>query len=157
MTAAELRAANADRERVVSRLIRAQEQGRIDVFEFDERLAAAYAARTYGELDALTVDLPAEAPEAGPAGPAGGVPTGVPTGGPRLPGRRGRGYLLALRIEGAAWLFASVINLMIWAIVSVAGAHAAYPWWIWVAGPWGLVLLARVLVGVPHGCVRTRF
>jgi hypothetical protein len=54
----ETRASNSEREAVVQRLIRALEQGRLTVEEFDERSAAAYAARTHGELTALTRDLP---------------------------------------------------------------------------------------------------
>jgi hypothetical protein len=33
-------------------------EGRLTADEFDERLDALYAARTYGELDALVADLP---------------------------------------------------------------------------------------------------
>ena len=32
--------------------------GRIDLAELDERLEATYAAKTYGELVPITVDLP---------------------------------------------------------------------------------------------------
>lgn len=42
----------------------------------------------------------------------------------------------------AAWLSASLINLMIWAVISVTTLSWVYPWWIWVAGPWGAILLA---------------
>lgn len=146
----ELRAANADRIRVVERLDRAHAEGRLDLLEFDERLAAAYAARTYGDLESLTSDLPGPdvaAPSAGvdgAGGRAGDRGRGHSGGGGGVASRRARGYRLALRIETGAWLFASAVNVLIWAIVSVAGAHTAYPWWIWVAGPWGLVLLARM-------------
>lgn len=46
------------------------------------------------------------------------------------------------RAAVAAWASVSVINLLIWAIVSMARMEWAYPWWVWVAGPWGAVLLA---------------
>ncbi|MDT7608248.1 MAG: hypothetical protein QOG96_2751, partial [Pseudonocardiales bacterium] len=62
MAVHELRAADSDRERVVERLRRANDEGRIDLFEFDERAAAAYAARTYAELAPLTADLPEPGP-----------------------------------------------------------------------------------------------
>lgn len=55
---AELRASDADRERVAERLREALAEGRLDMEEFDARLGAAYAARTYGELVPLTRDLP---------------------------------------------------------------------------------------------------
>jgi hypothetical protein len=42
-----------------------------------------------------------------------------------------------------AWAAASAINLVIWAVVSIAALSLVYPWWIWVAGPWGVMLLVR--------------
>jgi hypothetical protein len=54
----DVRVADAERAGVVRRLERALREGRITVLEFDERTAAAYAARTRGELDDLTEDLP---------------------------------------------------------------------------------------------------
>lgn len=54
----QIRASNAEREAVLQRLLRALSDGRITADEFDERAAAAYAARTHGELAALTRDLP---------------------------------------------------------------------------------------------------
>ncbi|MDG4859097.1 DUF1707 domain-containing protein [Streptomyces sp. T-3] len=55
----ELRASDADRERVAERLRDAVAEGRLDMEEFEERLDAAYKARTYSELEPLTLDLPA--------------------------------------------------------------------------------------------------
>jgi hypothetical protein len=54
----ELRASDADRERVAEHLRDALAEGRLDMTEFEERLEAAYKARTYGELAPLTRDLP---------------------------------------------------------------------------------------------------
>ncbi|MGW7488008.1 DUF1707 SHOCT-like domain-containing protein [Streptomyces sp. NPDC054786] len=61
----ELRASDADRERVAEVLRDAVAEGRLAMEEFDERLDATYQARTYGELEPLTADLPVAA--AGPA------------------------------------------------------------------------------------------
>ncbi|WP_327362648.1 DUF1707 SHOCT-like domain-containing protein [Streptomyces sp. NBC_01296] len=55
----ELRASDADRDRVVERLRDAVAEGRIDMEEFEERLEAAYKSKTYAELEPLTSDLPA--------------------------------------------------------------------------------------------------
>jgi hypothetical protein len=57
--APELRASDADRERVAEVLRDALAEGRLDMEEFEERLEAAYKARTYGELAPITRDLPA--------------------------------------------------------------------------------------------------
>ncbi|MCU1661453.1 MAG: putative Translation initiation factor [Pseudonocardia sp.] len=52
------RASDAERQTVVRRLERALREGRLTIVEFDERTQAAYAARTRGELEDLTEDLP---------------------------------------------------------------------------------------------------
>lgn len=59
--ARELRASDADRERVVVLLRDAHGDGRLTADEHAERVERAYAARTLGELTAVTADLtPAE-------------------------------------------------------------------------------------------------
>ena len=71
-----LRISDADRHRVAELLREAAGEGRLDIDELDERLEAAYAAKTYGDLVPLTADLPlgaqhhplADAPPAGPPG-----------------------------------------------------------------------------------------
>ncbi|MFE1878960.1 DUF1707 SHOCT-like domain-containing protein [Streptomyces diastatochromogenes] len=55
----ELRASDADRERVAEVLRDALAEGRLDMEEFEERLEATYKARTYAELTPITRDLPA--------------------------------------------------------------------------------------------------
>ncbi|MFI9027414.1 DUF1707 domain-containing protein [Streptomyces sp. NPDC053560] len=73
----ELRASDADRDRVAEILRDALAEGRLRMEEFDERLEAAYQARTYGELEPLTADLPVGArdvpvlPAAAPRGAVG--------------------------------------------------------------------------------------
>lgn len=57
----ELRASDADRERVAEQLRDALAEGRLDMEEFEERLEAAFKARTYRELAPLTLDLPGAA------------------------------------------------------------------------------------------------
>jgi len=51
-------AATADRERTVGALRAGFVEGRLTQDELDERIAQAYAARTYGDLWGLTADLP---------------------------------------------------------------------------------------------------
>ena len=53
-----LRASDKDRERIASTLREAANEGRLSLHELDERLAAAYEARTYAELQPLVADLP---------------------------------------------------------------------------------------------------
>jgi hypothetical protein len=58
---ASMRAASADRERAVDVLKAGFTEGRLTQDEYNDRMGRAYAARTYGELTALTADLPAGA------------------------------------------------------------------------------------------------
>lgn len=125
-----MRAGDADRERVVERLRRAQSEGRLDLYEFDERTRRAWAAQTYDDLAVLVDDLPAERPRPAAGAPERPVPCAPDRGG----------------VVGA-WLVASLVNLVIWAMVSLSSGEAVYPWWIWVAGPWGAVLLAGWISG----------
>jgi len=53
-----LRASDADREQAVGVLRRGYADGRLASAEFEQRLTAAYGARTCGQLRALTADLP---------------------------------------------------------------------------------------------------
>jgi hypothetical protein len=53
-----MRAASADRERAVDVLKAGFAEGRLTQEEYNDRMGRAYAARTYGELAALTADLP---------------------------------------------------------------------------------------------------
>ena len=54
-----MRAADADRDRVVECLNMAYSEGRLSKDEYDGRLENALSARTYAELDQLVTDLPA--------------------------------------------------------------------------------------------------
>jgi hypothetical protein len=68
-----LRISDSDRHKVAEVLREAAGDGRIDLAELDERLEAAYSAKTYGELVPITADLPAH---------AGSHPAPALTGGP---------------------------------------------------------------------------
>lgn len=125
-----MRAADSDRERVAERLRVAHADGRLDLAEYDERVQQAWAARTYGELDTLTADLPGTQA----AVPAPRDRDNEPQG-HHWHGRGGRAAV-------TAWASASAINLVIWAIVCLSTMSWIYPWWVWVAGPWGAMLLA---------------
>jgi hypothetical protein len=68
-----VRAADTDRIQVAQLLTDAAAQGRLPMNEYEDRLAKAYAAQTYGELARLSADLPGSAtsaPGGGPCRPA---------------------------------------------------------------------------------------
>jgi hypothetical protein len=134
-----MRASDRDRQQVVERLRGALEDGRLTMDEYVDRMEAAYRAATYGELAPLCADLPASTPViAGPqtaaaaaAPPAVFSPAGYLAGLPTV-----------LKVLWTIWLTAVSINVVVWALVSGTGGHLAYPWPVWVAGPYGAVLFA---------------
>ena len=72
--ASQLRISDEDRHQVAEVLRRAAGEGRIDLDELEERLEAAYQAKTYGDLVPITADLPvagAPQPTARPPAAAG--------------------------------------------------------------------------------------
>lgn len=139
MNLPEHRAGDADRERVAAMLREAHVEGRLDVDELTARLDATYRAKTYGDLATVTADLP---PPRKRSRPPGSVPATVP--GSSVPARRGD---KGLRAAWAAWTVAVLVNVVIWGLVSVSAGEAIYFWPMWVAGPWGAVLLAVTLTG----------
>ncbi|MFI1829990.1 DUF1707 domain-containing protein [Streptomyces sp. NPDC020412] len=73
----EMRASDSERERIAERLRDAVAEGRLTMEEFNDRLDAAYRARTHGELEPLVSDLPApgttiESPATAPAATSSG-------------------------------------------------------------------------------------
>ena len=54
-----MRAADADRDRVMGLLNTAYTEGRVSKDEYDARLDCAWSARTYADLDQAVTDLPA--------------------------------------------------------------------------------------------------
>lgn len=121
-----IRASNADREAVVRRLNDAFSEGRLDMVELEERVSAAYAAKTLGDLRPLTGDLP---PPNQPAPPA--RPAEVERPAAHRPERSdGPGSMLRWAWYGGGSIVA--INFVIWAAVSLSAGDWVYPWWIWV-------------------------
>jgi len=136
----DLRAGDADRDRTIGLLRDAYSEGRLTHEEFEVRLEQAHAARTFGELDALTSDLPAPAPAPAPSAPAAAMSATGPDG----HSRRGR----SLRAAWASWLGVSVLVNVIWLATWVGdGGDAPSYWPIWVMGPWGAAMLIATLAG----------
>ena len=79
----DLRCSDVDRERVAEALRLAAGDGRLTLSELEERLDAAFRARTYGELEPITADLPQgpyPVPGLAPAAPVArrSPPAGMP-------------------------------------------------------------------------------
>ena len=129
-----LRAGNADREQVVTQLHKAFEEGRLDVTELDERIAAAYAAKTMGELMPLTADLP-----------SGRTPARVTPPVPARPAadRDVEDNSRRAALAGTFGLF--MVNVVIWAAVSVGTGDAVYFWPVWTAIPFVLAVVGAIV------------
>ncbi|SEG32861.1 protein of unknown function [Thermomonospora echinospora] len=135
-----MRASDADRDRVAESLREHCAVGRITVDELQERLEAVYVSKTFGELSRVTADLPEEDLYERPV-PARGAASATVA-------KRPQGELAqrGMRAVWATWAMVSAINFTVWLALALTG-EVVYPWWIWVAGPWGAVLLAGTLFG----------
>jgi hypothetical protein len=137
----EMRAGDADRQQVADRLRRALEEGRLDLGEYDERLQRAYAAKTYGDLGGLLDDLPAG--PATPAVPHAGVPHAAAP--PDLYHHATRRWLWE---NWESWFGVVGLVIGIWAFICLSAGELTYFWPMWVAGPWGLVLMGQTVAGL---------
>ena len=144
MPESHLRAADSDRTAVATVLGEHMAAGRLTVEEYEDRLARAYAAKTYGDLDALTVDLPSTAP-------APRVAAGATRSSEVVPHGRG-----VQPHAWQAWVRTSLIVVSIWVITSLASWQLIYFWPIWVIGPWGAVLLSQTIGGGGRNRTRDR-
>jgi Domain of unknown function (DUF1707) len=120
-------ASDADREVVAGRLRTASAEGRLDPDELEQRVAAAYGARTVGDLARLTADLPA-------------------TPAPHVPAHR-RAVTPAVREKLAAFIVANAACIGIWLVSGGAGDF--WPRWVLLAT--ALALLATFVKDVLGG------
>jgi hypothetical protein len=148
-----IRASDEDRDRAASLLREHHAAGRLNAEEFAERLDKAFAAKTIGELDELMADLPAidlyRLPDASLPRHGRGIPgahslvEASATGG--LPVARGR-FSPAWQAAWASWFTVSLVCFVVWAM-----SGAGYLWPLWVAGPWGAIMLGRWITGSHPG------
>lgn len=146
----QLRVSDGERQAAVDRLRRAHDEGRLDLDEYDTRLAAAYASVTYGDLDRLFDDLPGLVLAHVPAAPTGATAV-RPRADLALDAGTVAGMQLALKILWTIYGTAVAISLTVWLVVSIVSSGGlAYFWPIWMAVP-GVVLL-----GATEGVKRMR-
>jgi hypothetical protein len=112
---AEMLAANADRDRAIDVLKAGFAEGRLTKDEYDDRTAGVYAARTYGQLAALTADLP--------PGPFG-LPVRYPGAG-YPPLRQARSGVNAMAVAALACGIGEFLTMGLTAIPAIILGHAA--------------------------------
>jgi Domain of unknown function (DUF1707) len=132
-----MRVSDADRRAAGERLRLALSEGRLDFAEYDDRIARAYRAVTYGDLDDLFTDLPAPVP-ARPAAAALPVHPAARPG--AVPAAR-RGLPTALRVLWTIWASVVAVNLVVWLLVSIGNGVPDTFWPMWLLVP-GAVLAA---------------
>ncbi len=132
----DLRVSDAERQVVADRLRLAQSVGQLDIHEFDERVQSVWAARTRGELERVTADLPVPPPAAPPPGRRAARRVFSDTGGG-----------ITMRILSIIWLASVAVNVVVWGLVSATNDEMIYPWPIWLA-PAGVVLLVLYVAGI---------
>ena len=124
-----MRISDVERGKVQDSLRRAHDIGQLDLGEFDERVRSVWAARTRGELERVTADLPALPPE---------------------PGRRtvfsDTGGGIAMRVLTIIWSSLTMVSLSIWGLIALNTGSSL--WLLWMALPPGLVLLVLYLAGI---------
>ncbi|CNF17840.1 protein of uncharacterised function (DUF1707) [Mycobacterium tuberculosis] len=141
----DIRASDADRDRVAASLREHCALGRITMDELQERLDSVYASKTLGELQEITSDLPEEDLYQLP------VPATQPKGTASVAKPPSRDLdVRGMKAMWGAWATVGAINFTVWLIILVT-TGAVYPWWIWVVGPWGAILLMRTIFGDRHG------
>ncbi|PSL01781.1 uncharacterized protein DUF1707 [Haloactinopolyspora alba] len=134
----EYRASDDDRDVVAGDLRDAFGEGRLDQDEYERRLDAAWQARTYGELDLLTADLPQ---------PLERQRAQVRAEQQRKADERQRREMAQYFGEWKAWLGGAVIMIGIWAITGVASGEVQNFWPGVPLAIWAVVLLAGGLGG----------
>jgi hypothetical protein len=99
-------------------------QGRLSIEDFNQRLDAAYAARTRGDLDKLISDLPHAKPAGTPLpAPPPGSLRHHGHGSHFVPPREGFGQRRRALFGRFITLLAAMASLLI-----VFGAHLSFPW-----------------------------
>lgn len=142
-----MRASDADREQVVERLRIALNEGRLNLAEFDERTAAAYAAQTYADLKPLLTDLPPPAP----AGRSQLTPTPLlsdPVAEKKA--RRRERDRRSVKKGWTGWLGMSVLVTGLWFLgVATDGFdNDGDFWFVWPVGIVALIMIVRTIAYV---------
>ena len=123
-----MRAGDSDRDRTIAHLREAYAEGRLTSDEFQQRLELASSARTFGELDRITSDLPFPTQPYEPATPE-----------PTVDDYRMRG-------RWVTWAGVALLLTFIWWASRGDDYDPSY-WPAWAIVPWGIVLGIQTLRG----------
>lgn len=126
-----LRATDADRQRVIARLRGAAGEGAIDLDELEQRITAAYVARTVADLSTVTADLPAT----------------VAPPGAKAPKHRRPLVMEDDEFRHHLSVYAAVIGMLV--VIWLLGG-AGHPWPLYPALGWGIGLTGHYQRAATH-------
>ncbi|MBB5921613.1 hypothetical protein FHR81_002653 [Actinoalloteichus hoggarensis] len=146
-----LRASDADRQQVVERLSAAHAEGRLTLLEFEDRSRQVWQARTYDDLAGVTADLPVPSQSVTPMAPVTSSPPAVTSSASvaspeSVSCEVDASFAAARRRETAAWAAVSGVGLAVWMVIGVT-VDWFFPWWLWIAGPWGIGVALKWING----------
>jgi hypothetical protein len=131
-----LRAADADRQKIVDQLKAALDEGRLSLHEYDDRVRVAYAAKTYKDLLLLVADLPRPGLSAAE----------VHARQQAVERREARRLPTAMLVLWTIWGAVAAVNVVIFALVAASVDGTVYPWPVWLLVPGAA--LGAVTIGV---------
>lgn len=138
-----MRVSDRDRQAAADRLRVAHDEGRLDFAEYDERLASAYRAVRFADLEPLFADLPAGTGAVAPVRPP--APPGRTTALVARPAVRQ--MPLALKILWIVWTSVVAINLTVWLLVGLtSGVATVYFWPMWLAVPGSALVITSAAI-----------
>jgi hypothetical protein len=145
----EFRVSDQERQVAADRLRAAHDEGRLNLDEYDRRVADAYSSVTYADLDKLFVDLP---------GAAGHDVAHVQAPLPAAQALRGRWVPAQppvvdvmptpLKVLWTIWACVVTVNLTVWLLVSLGNGAPDYFWPIWLAVPGAALLVVTAATAV---------
>ena len=140
----EMRVSDRDRQAAADRLRLAHDEGRLDFAEYDDRLAAAYRAVHFADLEPLFADLPvssgvvAQPPRPAPRPPVL-LPRDMPAAAAAMP--------TALKVLWIIWASVVAINLTVWLLVGLGHGSPVYFWPMWLLVPGAVLGVVTAGVG----------
>ena len=137
-----MRVSDRDRQAAADQLRVAHDEGRLDFAEYDERLARAYQAVRFADLEPLFTDLPVSAgvvqPARRPSPPTPRVPLAAHPAVRQMP--------TALKVLWIIWASVVAINLTVWILVTF-GNGPVYFWPMWFLVPGAVLGVVTAGVG----------
>jgi len=137
----DIRASDSDRDRVAAALREHCALGRITMDELNERLEATYEAKTLGELQEVTSDLPEEDLYERPVPATSAHSSGLPARRGGMGGLRANSHVAWVTFAVVSW-----VNVVVWLVLLVTGTLSPEYWYAQL--PWSAFLVVSTVFAV---------